>query len=449
MVLYLAPGNAAAYNERLLAWANQIISRAPGRSLPLIMLDGNAHVGLERTGGQINHHSEDDAAGSQKPTWHDFQEKDRHRYDTGQMLHDLNAAPCNELQISLDHWARQPETRQALQESSQAGRLDTYWQIINDEVCSQAFRLYPRKDYRDYIEQLAQELQTAFDNRDMKRVWRIARTIAGKHLGPKKRQYGIATGFIPPVADWTERLAQTGPQGGCLLEATDEMEIDVPEFCLSHEDVQQQFNSFSQPSDVEEQETQRVVEAMRGTKSHREVPRWSAPREAWLSALSCECDNNNNEGNGEDHPFRNVFSKCLSLIRTTSKQPSIWNISQTARIPKANNKSNCSGFRLIHLLDPVGKSWNKQLWQQSNSQHPHRSTGFIRHRTREQAIVQARCLQWKLHRARIPWVAVLFDVANAFPSPDHKYLDRVVQQRSDAANATVFSAKTPQRQDDC
>ncbi|CAE8662644.1 unnamed protein product, partial [Polarella glacialis] len=261
MVLYLSPGNAAAYNEKLLAWANQIISTVPGRTLPLIMLDGNAHVGLERNGRQVIHHADNDAAGSQRPSlqnangrllrhfcntqylWHDYYERDRQRY------------------------------------------VDEYWQKISEEVCNQAYKLYP-----------------AYEDRDMKRVWRIARAIAGKHLGPKKRQYGIATGFIPPVEEWAEHLAQPGPKGGCeaqLLRITEEAEIDVPTFCLLQDNEQDQSLDFLQPPELENLETQRVMTALRSTKAHREVPRWSAPREAWLSALSCESDDDNIEGNGE------------------------------------------------------------------------------------------------------------------------------------------------------
>ncbi|CAE8601552.1 unnamed protein product [Polarella glacialis] len=100
----------------------------------------------------------------------------------------------------------------------------------------------------------------------MKKVWRIARAIAGKHLGPKKRQNGIATGFVPPVEDWAQHLAQPGPQGGCLAELigrTDEAEIDVPMYCLSLDEEREQPNNFSLPQDFEVQEIQKVVTAMR------------------------------------------------------------------------------------------------------------------------------------------------------------------------------------------
>ncbi len=45
----------------------------------------------------------------------------------------------------------------------------------------------------------------------------------------------------------------------------------------------------------------------------------------------------------------------LWLIRATLTTPVLWGISHGVPIPKYNGKDRCAGFRLIHLLDPVGK----------------------------------------------------------------------------------------------
>eukprot|EP00972_Heterocapsa_arctica_P013544 1996953-Heterocapsa_arctica.AAC.1 len=52
----------------------------------------------------------------------------------------------------------------------------------------------------------------------------------------------------------------------------------------------------------------------------------------------------------------------LWLIRAVSATPVLLGISHGIPIPKFNGKERCAGFRLIHLLDPVGKEWFRGMW---------------------------------------------------------------------------------------
>ena len=59
------------------------------------------------------------------------------------------------------------------------------------------------------------ELETAKLKGDTKRAYYIARRIAGKGLGPKRRLFGAATSHVPSAMEWANYLALPGPLGGC------------------------------------------------------------------------------------------------------------------------------------------------------------------------------------------------------------------------------------------
>ena len=127
------------------------------------------------------------------------------------------------------------------------------------------------------------------------------------------------------------------------------------------------------------------------------------------------------------------FSLCLlqllQEVRQWKWQPLRWHNSLAVPIDKEKG-SGCSALRLINLLDPVGKAYNKVLWsRRPDTERRHYSCGFLSGRRREQAMAQQWCLGWRLHKAKRGHATVFYDVRNAFPSPKHSKLTRLKEER--------------------
>ena len=158
----------------------------------------------------------------------------------------------------------------------------------------------------------------------------------------------------------------------------------------------------------------RLRKGLRKVKPYKWPPPWSLPAEIWKILLL---------GHGGLHflplPIMRNFSWYLFLeIRISWHQPVQWITSLAACILKHNGKRSCSGFRLVHLLDFVGKAWIISLWNETDYLQPWWSFGFAQHKRREQALLQQRLLQYRLQFVPIEgyWFFVKMDIANAFMS---------------------------------
>ena len=170
--------------------------------------------------------------------------------------------------------------------------------------------------------------------------------------------------------------------------------------------------------------------SVRTLRQGRTVPEWSAPAEVWRMLLFPLEHLHGGRHFSADIPGRCevLLRHLLFLVRQQQEVPLLWNLSSPAELDKPNGKTGCSGKRLIHKLDPIGKSFFHMLWIRQEDVPRHYACGFLRHRRREQAIVQQRCLNWRLQKAGKGRVSVLYDVKNAFPSPSHDSLDQAVRR---------------------
>ena len=177
--------------------------------------------------------------------------------------------------------------------------------------------------------------------------------------------------------------------------------------------------------------------ALKEGRGRRAVPAWSAPKEAWMLAL-CDAKHlggrEGGEGGGRGGErrcdrLREAVVTVLAATRKKVRPPLAWNVSQAVLLSKKNGKKGPAAKRLIHLLDPLGKAYFKQLWRRKPPRTWHFAAGFTKHRRREQGIVQARVVQYRLTKRGRGFISSSYDVANAFPSISHSELDRVIEDK--------------------
>ncbi|CAE8636902.1 unnamed protein product [Polarella glacialis] len=139
--------------------------------------------------------------------------------------------------------------------------------------------------------------------------------------------------------------------------------------------------------------------------------------------------------------FQRLFRSLFALIRGYRLQPQLWSFSQAVELDKAGHRVGCGGKRLVHLLDPIGKSYNRALWLTATHPIPSFATGFTPHRRREQSILHLNCLMWRLNALGLSWFALLFDMSSAFPSPSFSALDRIVHEDCSTLDADLITQR--------
>ena len=85
--------------------------------------------------------------------------------------------------------------------------------------------------------------------------------------------------------------------------------------------------------------------------------------------------------------------------------------------------------RLTNLVDPIGKASTSKCGKRRPAKQWNFAAGFMTHRRREQAIVQARVVQHRIEQIESRFISSSYDVANAFPSVAHKELSRVIDEK--------------------
>eukprot|EP00972_Heterocapsa_arctica_P096069 14172448-Heterocapsa_arctica.AAC.1 len=86
------------------------------------------------------------------------------------------------------------------------------------QACRQAIRRSTahsrRNDYQEWEELLAGHMRHAIASNDRAALWKYARIIAGKRIGPHGLVYSAYPTVVPGLRDWTIFLARPGCEGG-------------------------------------------------------------------------------------------------------------------------------------------------------------------------------------------------------------------------------------------
>ena len=142
-----------------------------------------------------------------------------------------------------------------------------------------------------------------------------------------------------------------------------------PEACRIHDEGQLLQMSTEDLAGIEQ--------ALKGSKRRRAVPGWSARREEWLLSLREAVHLKKGERGERGANVRRLMIDLLKEVRRKARPPVAWNVSQTVMLDKKNKKKGPASKRLIHLLDPVGKAFYKQVWKKRETKKWHFASGFM------------------------------------------------------------------------
>ena len=268
-----------------------------------------------------------------------------------------------------------------------------------------------KRDRRARVSGLLHEFQDAWLSRSASRMWRVARSLSGRALGPKRRRFDVPLAAQPTVEQWSSHFAQDGPSGGCLatvLEGYDAFfkgENDFTAVCESGEALSRA-----------KLDVRMVRTAIRKQPMRKSVPQWGVPSEVWrqlLHPLDMARPPRSGLGHVPTRPTTTQIERRLlqgfHTIRCYERAPEIWQVSQTHKISKGNGKEGCLALRTINSLDCMGKCFYKYIWRRgvSRSARPY-AYGYARGRSRVEATVVQHAISERLCTAG-------FQLCHVFP----------------------------------
>ncbi|CAE8722639.1 unnamed protein product, partial [Polarella glacialis] len=285
-----------------------------------------------------------------------------------------------------------------------------------------------RKDRRAYYARIAEDMKQAEHDHDSRKVWLLARRLAATGVGPRLRQWGAPLTENPPADEWLSATERPGAEGGCLAtlyHSVDRTPLDVEPSLADIEVAQGDYNA--------------TLQYLSKSRNNKQVPMWSVPAEVW-KVVMCSLKRMQWTHN-YFQPFRQDVRRFLAQVRQFQAAPQLWHHSLAIKLPKHNKKQGIKSIRLVHALDPFGKAYFRALWDLGSHTTWPFAMGLARHRRREQAIMQQRILAWRLQQAKQSHALLLFDVANAFPSPNFEALDAVVTRQFNIQDQTIMQQR--------
>ena len=332
---------------------------------------------------------------------------------------------------------------------SQGADRDTVsLQALSDLLCRwhalaryhKAQRLAKRLTTRDKRRRACEhvhQLHEGWQSANFQSMWRAARALSGRRVGPKQRRFDRPKSCRPSMQQWRQHMAQVGRDGGCKAVATN-WTAHVQQFAHGATGWQQKCRADpvwrSQMQQLAAEDLRAVATQVWHAKTRKAVPCWTIPNEVWRMLLYPNY-NLARARHGLGHKsaclqtphLQNALQQLFVHIRCSESAPLEWHCSQGTQLDKRNGKPLCQGIRVINVLDPMGKHFYRTLWRRGTSQAARDyACGYVRHKSREEAILQQICLGHRLRAAGVGHATLYKDVANAFYSPLHDQLDLAV-----------------------
>ena len=85
----------------------------------------------------------------------------------------------------------------------------------NCKEATKVVRRIKRRLYHARQAALVAEVAEAWRKKDFATAWKVSRILAGKNIGPKRRQMAAPATPLFDKSEWLHVLAQQGPQRGC------------------------------------------------------------------------------------------------------------------------------------------------------------------------------------------------------------------------------------------
>lgn len=294
---------------------------------------------------------------------------------------------------------------------------------------------------------LVDEFTDYWQKRQMANVWRTARQLSGKALGPKRRRFDVPLCSQPSKHDWEHFFAQDGPSGGCsALPCNMESRLSAETPSL---EPAVKVLSDSAAFSLATGDFQRLARSLWKQQLRKAVPPWSMPVEIWRILLfPAWYLRRPRFGVGASSlvpstpKLHALLLELLTDVRAYNQAPLAWQTSLGHKINKGNQKEGCAGLRVVNCLDPIGKAYYTQLWKRGDRQSQrHYASGYCSRKSRIDAMVQQHVVGYRLRKSRKSYGKCFLDVANAFYSPKHTCLDSAVARVAHAEDLDLLQQR--------
>ena len=267
-------------------------------------------------------------------------------------------------------------------------------------------------------------------------VHKIARSMAGRHRGARKRNFRAVAASPSSAQQWAGRMAKDCKEGGCSATPTSDREMRK---AADEESKEMRSDHWA------EHMASQDLEGMRNTvwrmRLGRVAPEWSFPVELWRLLLHPLWVNPRRASKVKGIGFedKQIVPSCKTIcmiknillrFRKTMRAPIQWHKALAARIGKQNGKEGCSGERIIMIMCTVGRSLCLSMLAKGEEKRspPLWLYGGIRHRRREAAIAMQWCSSRRLLKYKIPHLMRSHDGVNAFYCLDKEKVSAAVDE---------------------
>ena len=272
-------------------------------------------------------------------------------------------------------------------------------------------------------------------------MWKSARSLANRALGPKRRRYDAPLAEQPSAGEWEEFFRQPASAGGCAADilSNSQQFLERDLHCPA-------VQSYAAVCSQAEMDYKAVRQLLWSHPFRKSVPTWSVPAEIWRMLLYPNVPSaSRRSGLGfriahfDNTMVHKRFFQGFAAVRRYNRTPSQWQLSQTHKLSKRNGKEGCHALRTINSLDCIGKCFYKHVWRCSRrrSDRPYAS-GYAQGRSRIEAILQQHVVAERHRMAGFSFISCFHDIANAFPSMAHSCLRNVLQGAALPANADLL-----------
>ena len=304
-----------------------------------------------------------------------------------------------------------------------------------------------KRDAKEKHDNILQDFQRAWQQRDLHQVWRLSRALSGKRIGPKRRRYDAAKTVNPSQQEWMAFLQNEGPAGGC--NANEVHWDDIVGNAENHTAVYLDYWTARRRA---QQDLLGLRKSAQYASLRKMCPPWGIPTEVWRQLLlpqwkvdSVRCGVGFRASPPSPTLFNRILLHLLTSIRMFNRMPHEWQRSHTTGLDKHNGKEGPAGLRLINNLEVLGKWYCASLWRRgcAHSQRDYAS-GYIRGKSRIAAMLQQCALQSRLRGHRVSHCLSLLDVSNAFPSPTRASLRMAVSNVARPHDAALLQQRHDQ-----
>ena len=304
-----------------------------------------------------------------------------------------------------------------------------------------------KRDAKEKHDNILQDFQRAWQQRDLHQVWRLSRALSGKRIGPKRRRYDAAKTVNPSQQEWMAFLQNEGPAGGC--NANEVHWDDIVGNAENHTAVYLDYWTARRRA---QQDLLGLRKSAQYASLRKMCPPWGIPTEVWRQLLlpqwkvdSVRCGVGFRASPPSPTLFNRILLHLLTSIRMFNRMPHEWQRSHTTGLDKHNGKEGPAGLRLINNLKVLGKWYCASLWRRgcAHSQRDYAS-GYIRGKSRIAAMLQQCALQSRLRGHRVSHCLSLLDVSNAFPSPTRASLRMAVSNVARPHDAALLQQRHDQ-----